>query len=418
MRKKLKQGIALVMAASMVLQSSGLPAKTVFADEEKAVPVWTGETTEEVLQLIDGGIDLSAYFEGDLVKDITREELVQWKAEGKDINDVVLERARQRSAKPVYDDSAMYNYEERDEDGNIIAYSRLKRYYAAPDSDGKYYLTDCYLPGDKGTVNLSGTSYAGALFNPKTGGTGTGTPWYITLGGDEAMCVSYEGSATAVGKAHNYVQADVNNLKNNPFFQGGSTYPAAEYIRGACYAYERIMGLQELPAYPFHAQDGTLDAGISELSRLAGANLVRYSGREVNQAVLQIIMWRIAQGSFNPDNLTYEHNLATEVFRQMYDDESGYGINYADKIVHFYDFYAKCAKEAASGSYHQKYSAIQIQYWEVQGSNAANWQDFITWEPTPTTVPEKDNFTVTKYGKAFLRQTCTGKERHKIRTGA
>lgn len=401
MRKKLKQGIALVMAASMVLQSSGLPAKTVFADEEKAVPVWTGETTEEVLQLIDGGIDLSAYFEGDLVKDITREELVQWKTEGKDINDVVLERARQRSAKPVYDDSAMYNYEERDEDGNIIAYSRLKRYYAAPDSDGKYYLTDCYLPGDKGTVNLSGTSYAGALFNPKTGGTGTGTPWYITLGGDEAMCVSYEGSATAVGKAHNYVQADVNNLKNNPFFQGGSTYPAAEYIRGACYAYERIMGLQELPAYPFHAQDGTLDAGISELSRLAGANLVRYSGREVNQAVLQIIMWRIAQGSFNPDNLTYEHNLATEVFRQMYDDESGYGINYADKIVHFYDFYAKCAKEAASGSYHQKYSAIQIQYWEVQGSNAANWQDFITWNPNPPTVPRKDNFTVTKYGKTF-----------------
>ena len=399
MKKLLKKSVALVMAASLFLQSADFSFNVYADDIIKDNLIWTDQTTDEILKLVDNGLDLSSFFEGDLVKGITKEDLLNWKAEGKDINDVVLERAKERSAEVTYDEQPEYSLE-TDEEGNYIFHAQTKKYLAIPDSDGRYYLTDCFLPDEKGNVNLAGTSYDGALFNPKTGGTGSSTPWYITLGGDEAMCVSYEGSATSVGKAHHYTRADVNKLKNNAYFKGGNSYPIEAYLKGVCYAYERIMGLNNLPKYPFRVNSGTLDANLSELKRLVGANLVQYSGRDINQAVLQIIMWRIAQGSFNPNNLTYEHNIASTVFNQMYSEDSGYGEVFAGKITAFYDYYALCAKEAASGNYTNKYKGIQIQYWEVQGSNSANWQDFITWE-APNNVEYKDEFEVTKYGKTF-----------------
>ena len=397
MRKILKNTIVFCLIISLFIQSSDF-SFVMYANTEKNTIVWTDETTDEILEMLDRGLELSSFLEGDLVKDISKQDLLRWKEEGKDINDIVLERARKRSNLVIYDEMEPYVWEDNENDKNTPIYSQTKKYLASPDSDGKYYLTDCFLPDDKGNVNLSGTTYADALFNPKTGGTGTSTPWYITLGGDEAMCVSYEGSATSIGKSHHYMQADINHLKNNAYFKGGSNYPVEDYLKGACYAYERLLGAQKQGSYSFYMKEGTLDANYKELERKIGPSLLMYTGRDINQAVLQIITWRIAQGSFDPDDLTYEHDLATTVFGQMYDQDSGYGASYADKITAFYDFYALCAKEAASGNYQQKYSTVQIKYWEVQGSDSDNWQDFITWDAGKK-VPVKESFEITKYGK-------------------
>ena len=402
---KVKKSLAFIMAASLFVQSAGF-TKSACADEvpqDYSGLVWTDQSTDEILNMVDKGLELETFFEGDLTKGTTKEELLEWKSQGKDIKEVVLERARERSKTITYNnESYTYDTGETDEAGSHIAEYRAPRYLSAPSpaSDGKYYLTECYLPGDKGNVNLSGTQYADALFNTKTGGRGTSTPWYITLGGDEAMCVSYEGNASAVGRDHHYIETDINSLKNNPYFIGGNDYPVEAYLKGACYAYERILGSGTTSNYTFWNRTGAMDASFSELCRNAGPVMVTYSGREINYAVLQIITWRIAQGSFNANDLSYEHQVATAVFNQMYGEDTGYGVQYAALITHFYDYYAKCAMEAASGNYNNKYSSVSVKYWSVQGSNAVNWQDFITWD-VGNTVPSTDRFKVNKYGKAI-----------------
>lgn len=409
--KKVKRFLALFLVLAMVLQmtdytkpayavSSKLSAKSV---EETIIDysnidelIYSNQSTDEILKLLSRGLNLDTFFEGDLVRGTTKEDLLEWKSEGLDIRDVVRKRANERSEKvsyePIYSDKIV-GY---DEEGNAIYEHLGTEYFANPSGDGKYYLTDCFLPDDKGTVNLAGTSYADALFNPKTGEIKTSTPWYITLGEDEAMCLTYNGGADT-STDHNYIVADINGLKNNPYFVGGSNYPAEDYLKGACYAYERILGIGT-PGYNFRVPVGTLDANLQELNRKTSAAIVQYSGVHLNQAVLQIIAWRIAQGSFNPNNLEYEHNVASEVFAQMYDENSELGVEYAEHITHFYDYYALCAKECASGDYDEKYSTVQVKYWAVQGPNPTKWQDFMTWD-AGTTVPVEYNFRVNKYGK-------------------
>lgn len=247
---------------------------------------------------------------------------------------------------------------------------------SAPDNDGRYYLTECEKPDEKSNVNLAGTGYDHALFNPKNNETGTTVPWYISLGGNEAMCVTFNGHASRTNQKHHYVMSDINSLRSNPYFEGGGDYPVEDYLKGVCYAYEMLT-------YPEQHVDKTyLDAGREELIRKTNPNMVRYSGKPVNYAVHQIITWRIASGSFNPDNFEYEHNLAKVVFGQMYPGSEWE--DYGDVIVDFYDYYMLCAKEAASGNYKEKYSTTRVQYWIVQNldeyTELSQWQDFITWE--------------------------------------
>lgn len=279
-------------------------------------------------------------------------------------------------------------YEERSDSYEMVSLS-------APDYDGRYYLTECEKPAEKHDVNLEGTGYDHALFNPKNNAAGVTVPWYISLGGDEAMCVTFNGHASVSDRTHHYVLSDINILKKNPYFQGGEEYPVEDYLKGVCYAYETLTRPEE------HVTKEYLDSGRAELIRKTNPSMVWYSGKPVNYAVHQIITWRIASGSFNPENLEYEHNLARVVFGQMYPDSEWE--DYKSKIVDFYDYYAQCAKEAAGGSYSDKYSTTKIKYWTIQNRNEysdlSGWQDFITWEvPKLPLVPGAKIIDVYKYG--------------------
>ena len=278
-------------------------------------------------------------------------------------------------------------------DDLINTYNQISM--VASDSNARYYLTECEKPDEKNDVNLAGTGYDHALFNPKNNETGTTVPWYISLGEHEAMCVTFNGHASMTNQKHYYALSDINSLKTNPYFEGGTAYPVEAYLKGVCYAYETLT-------YPEQYVDKTyLDAGRAELIRKTNPYMVWYSGKAVNYAVHQIITWRISSGSFNPDNLEYEHNLAKLVFDQMYPGSEWEG--YAAIIVDFYDYYVLCAKEAASGNYTEKYDTTQIKYWTVQNSeeytDLSQWQDFITWEiPKSSKVPGTKIIDVYKYG--------------------
>lgn len=266
---------------------------------------------------------------------------------------------------------------------------------SAPEYDGRYYLTECEKPAEKNDVNLEGTGYDHALFNPKNNAAGATVPWYISLGGEEAMCVTFNGHASVSDRTHHYVLSDINILKSNPYFQGGEEYPVEDYLKGVCYAYETLTHPEEYVTKEY------LDSGRAELIRKTNPSMVWYSGKSVNYAVHQIITWRIASGSFNPENLEYEHNLARVVFGQMYPGSEWK--DYESKVVDFYDYYAQCAKEAAGGSYGEKYSTTKIKYWTIQNmdeyTDLSGWQDFITWEvPKLPLIPGAKIIDVYKYG--------------------
>ena len=96
---KVKKSLAFIMAASLFVQSAGF-TKSACADEvpqDYSGLVWTDQSTDEILNMVDKGLELETFFEGDLTKGTTKEELLEWKSQGKDIKEVVLERARERS---------------------------------------------------------------------------------------------------------------------------------------------------------------------------------------------------------------------------------------------------------------------------------------------------------------------------------
>lgn len=342
---------------------------------------YSNQSTDEVLNLINKGINTDEFFAPDLVKGITKEDLLEWKEEGKDIRDIVSQRANSESAVIDYGYFSQNNMES----GNSKFMSK-----AVP-TNGKYYLTECSNPEDKGNVNLSGTGYDDELFNPKTYSKGETTPWYIALAGDTAMCVTFEGNAS-ISTAHNYIKSDINKLKSNRYFAGGNDYPIEGYLKGVCFAYEKLIdaGIGNT----FFIKE-SIDSNLAELIRRAGSSeLVARSGKSINYAVMQIITWRIACGKFNPDNMGYESELAKVIFGQMYPVDE-WGDTYYKSIEAFYEYYAKCAKESATGKYSKTYGNTQLIYWEVQGSDTDKWQDFITWN---VDKPSAKQISVTKYG--------------------
>lgn len=402
---KAKKVIAFTLSAVMTFQMIPAYASEENHQKEKAGEytleelkslVYSNETTEEVLDLINHGLDTETFFMGDLTSGTTKEDLIRWKEEGKDIRDIIHERALESSANI----SEVYNNEEKEitadntptdnGDGTYTSVYEFPKAYAFAGGDGKYYLTQVENYFDGCEVNLGGTGYAGELFNPKTNGTGSSEPRYISLGGEQAMCCTYTGHAS-LRTDHNYVENSINSLRNNPYFRGGSSYPVKEYFRGAAYAYETL-------AYPdsYSSGAGMFDADKQELARKAGGELVYRSGKSINYAVFQIITWRIAQGSFNPDDMSRECEIAKTIFGQMYPPED-WSYTYYNQIESFYEYYALCAKECASGKYNQKYSDVRVKYWQVQGADSANWQDFITWDLA--TVPVKRFFGITKTGR-------------------
>ena len=268
---------------------------------------------------------------------------------------------------------------------------------ASPAEDGNYYVTY------EGRFGFSDENVSNSnLFNPKTGATGSSTPYLIELGNEQAMCVTYGANAT-VSRDHHYVPNDLNSLKNNPYFQGGSDYPAENYLRGACYAYERLASLQGANGHTFTLPSGTYDADYQELIRRIntlgtdGATFLTYTGEELYYPILQIITWQIACGTFRPDDVASQA-VAVDILGQLFPTSSGWD-SYALPAIYIYDFFAICARECASGDYNEKFNGVSVTYWAVQGNDSANWQDFITWK-VPDTIPN-DIFVITKYGNIF-----------------
>lgn len=392
-RNTIKRVMAVIISVMLILQyipnyellaSEKAPEYSYESKDEENILKgleYSNQTTDEVLDLIDKGIDLDKFFSPDLVQGVTQDKLTEWKKEGKDIRDVVRQRANEESS--VID----YGYFPNSDIDKRPYMSR-----AVP-TNGRYYLTECSNPEDKGNVNLEGTKYDNELYNPKTNSKGETTPWYISLGGDTAMCVTYGGNAD-VSTAHSYIQSDINKLKSNRYFAGGNDYPIEGYLKGVCFAYEKLIDAGKNNIFYIN---GSIDANIAELIRQAGSSeLVARSGKSINYAVMQIITWRIACGKFNPDNMLYESELAKVIFEQMYPIDE-WGDVYYKNIEAFYEYYAKCAKESATGRYSRVYGNTQLIYWEVQGSNTDNWQDFITWN---VNKPNDKKIYVTKYGNS------------------
>lgn len=274
----------------------------------------------------------------------------------------------------------------------LLQSANLSVFAASPAADGKYYVTYDGTYGN-GEVNSS------SLFNPKTGEYGSATPYRIELGHEEAMCVTY-GANAVVNTEHNYVPSSISDLKNNPYFKGGKAYPVEDYLRGACYAYERLASLN-VSGHNFKLPSGVYDADYEEMIRCIntlgynGSTFVYYAGDGIYYSVLQIITWQIACGTFNPDSAECVATAA-DIFGQMFPASEGWD-EYASAIIYMYNYYAACAKECASRDYNDKFKGVNVKYWAVQGNNSANWQDFITWE-MPSPVPQKTNFRIDKNG--------------------
>ena len=274
----------------------------------------------------------------------------------------------------------------------LLQNADLSVFAASPAADGKYYVTYDGTYGN-GEVNSS------SLFNPKTGEYGSATPYRIELGHEEAMCVTY-GANAVVNTEHNYVPSSISDLKNNPYFKGGKAYPVEDYLRGACYAYERLASLN-VSGHNFKLPSGVYDADYEEMIRCIntlgynGSTFVYYAGDGIYYSVLQIITWQIACGTFNPDSAECVATAA-DIFGQMFPASEGWE-EYASAIIYMYNYYAACAKECASRDYNDKFKGVNVKYWAVQGNNSANWQDFITWE-MPSPVPQKIDFKIDKYG--------------------
>lgn len=397
MRKRInvKKSIALLMASVLFVQSAGF-TKQVSADDtdthDYSSLVWTDETTDEILEMMDNGLNLDTFFTGDLTKGTTVEDLIEWKSEGKDVSDVVLERAREKSA--VLKSKTLNTEIIDNQDGTYTTSVSSKKYLASSDSDGKYYLTEL-------------TSYHGnditapSLFNPKTNVSGSATPWYIELGQQTALCCTF-GAHASISKDHNYIQTDINTLKNNTYFAGGTDYPLEKYMRGAAYAYERIGALAGITGKTFTT--GALDADLQEADRRLTAigfpGFAAGMNKKQLYSVFQIIAWQISCGTFDGSNLATCERTAVDIFGQLYPAEN-YANNFGVAMTYIYDYFAACVMESGSGDFEQKFLKTSVQYWSVQGSDTANWQDFITWEVGPT-VP-KDEIYVTKYGQVISK---------------
>ena len=420
-RNKLKSFFALILMIAMVVQTGNWGEVFAYADENNNAEtssgnapnkkVWNGETTDEILEMIDKeNLDLTTFFDAELMQGITKDDLINWKAEGKDIKDVVLERGRQRSAK--LSDSYKNTKTWVDENGEIRTEVNRTPYNSPISADPNYYyLTDC-IPSN--VISEAGLNLKW-FHSPKTGSGEAVTPWDITLGYDEVMCLTFGGNAsTSAGRQ--YVEGNLSDLRSNPYFNGGSDYPLDAYLRGACYAYERLMNIKGGAKVFTHADgstttinyvldgNGALDSNLNELysalQRLRGASgesVVKSYDREIYHLLLQILTWRISQGDFKNWDLQTEMNVGASVIGQM----TGYNEQVLKDLTQIYSYFLKCAGESATNQYNKLYTCIAVKYYAVQGADRANWQDFLSWDVQSPVVPNTE-IKIDKVGNALV----------------
>ena len=94
--KSIKRFFSMVLVLTLILQSVDITALIeAYADTKPnyknqdysniSSMVYIDESTDEILNLIEHGLNLDTYFDGELVKGITKDDLIKWKNEGKDI---------------------------------------------------------------------------------------------------------------------------------------------------------------------------------------------------------------------------------------------------------------------------------------------------------------------------------------------
>ncbi len=432
MGRKQKQLIAIVLTLAMFLQSTGLWQIITFADysgdaepPEQIVKFWCGETTDEILKMMDEeNLDLSQFFQGDLSAGITREDLQQWKSEGKDINDVIFERARANTSTVKFQHMDSQGNETSswiDENGKAWQTASTSTYLAPPitdtyDSAGNpmYYLTYVGSIEGQNGVNLSGTPYENWLHNPKTGMSSqirNAHSWYLTLGYANAMCATYGGGADC-GKDYHFLEKPISNLTKNPYFNGGNDYPVERYYRGAAFAYERLMGMI-YPELTGHISDSVTvhEANLSSLyhalETLTGSDDGKnYLKTHITAADLtacfQIISWRIAGGDF-ANGLASENEEAEFgrfVYHGMYNN-----LEKSKIMKEVYRYFIHCAEGSSHGDKDSLYNCVSVKYFEIQGNDniKTQYQDFVTWDVAPNTEVPSLKITIDKVGNALVK---------------
>ena len=95
-RNKLKSFFALILMVAMVVQTGNWGEVFAYADENNNAEtssgnapnkkVWNGETTDEILEMIDKeNLDLTTFFDAELMQGITKDDLINWKVVSSDL---------------------------------------------------------------------------------------------------------------------------------------------------------------------------------------------------------------------------------------------------------------------------------------------------------------------------------------------
>lgn len=94
--QKFKKYLSVFIIVTMMLPTLTNLVAYATADNPYEGKTWDHETTTEILQMVEGGLDLSTYFDG-VMKGTTSDDLREWYEQGLDVNDVANERAASMS---------------------------------------------------------------------------------------------------------------------------------------------------------------------------------------------------------------------------------------------------------------------------------------------------------------------------------
>lgn len=435
--KRVKKIFSMVLVLTMVLQMI-VNDYRVFAEEPEPGKngtgknrysglVWNDETTEEILMMVNDGLDLENFFVTDLSKGITEADLIQWQSEGKDIADVVLERANEMSdsVSNVLAHSNINNNTDNPIIENGLTPVQGDKAKATPDGSGKIYVTTC-TPYD-GVSKLSSDK----LFNPKKYSSATQVeetiPYYITLGSDKetTMCFTY-GAGAGIHTGRTYTEYPFGEYKGKLKSPAkDANYPMVDLLRGCAFAYERLCTEAGIAGHDFKpAQTGSTDADLTgmynNIRTIAGIpdakgwlqSLASSSGVQPNEkfySIFQIMTWQISCGMYRGYSIN-RRNEFIGVLKQMYPglaDSDYVGLSY------IYAYYAKMADECAGYTaenvlgdkkYTKKFQKTNVSLFVVNESNDdEEYQDFITWGNDGPEPVEYD-FTIEKTGKLIPRE--------------
>ncbi len=429
MGRKRKQFIATILALTMLIQVVPSFGHVAYAKEDSSTDtpteerVWSGETTDEILQMAaESNLDFATFFQGDLSSGITEEDLRKWKSQGQDIRDVILDRAKAETSRVSFwqgeksenESEEVEGQSSIDENGEMWEYSQERTYYAPPitatrDRNGNpmYYITRCDNIKEQNIVDMSGTPYEMWLHNPKSGKVGKTDVWSVDLGYARAMCVTYNARA-GIKTDYHYTERPISEIRNNPYFNGGDNYPVEAYYRGAAFAYERLMGLKGSSsgiANPGDVYEANLNNLYNVIKSIVGSNGKTYIEQQITEdeiaTCFQIISWRIAGGDLG--NGVADENAETDfggaVYNQMYHNSAK-----AQIIKEIYRYFIKCAEESKQGDKESLYGCISVKFFAIQGDKHIKdtWQDFVTWNvDRPVTGID---VTVTKTGTALVEK--------------